>query len=191
MIFVCAVSPLIAISDTLVNAIGLAGALLLVVPLACALTLLVRRWLDDSMLLVATLLITAGLVASVELLMSAWFHDLRESLGVFVALLVANTAIIGRMDDRSRSTAQAWIASTMLCIQIGALLLLLGAAREFVGRGSLLHDAEFLFGPSGRALEINLFSVDLGFLLAMLPPGAFISLGLFMAVRNWYLQRRA
>ena len=191
LFFVCAVCPLIAVSDTIVNAIGVAVALLLVIPLACGVTLAVRRWLDDSMLLVANMLATAGLVAAVDLLMSAWFHDLRESLGVFIPLLVANIALAGRMVDRTRGGLSIWLGSLKLCLEIGALLLLLGTAREFVGRGSLLHDADSLFGPAARALEINLFSVDMGFLLAMLPPGAFISLGLFMAARSWYLQRRA
>jgi electron transport complex protein RnfE len=191
LFFMCAVCPLIAVSDTIVNAIGLSAALLVVVPLACAVTVLVRRWLDDATALVASLLITAGLVACVELLMSAWFHDLRESLGVFVSLLVANIALVGRMLDRARTPSQAWLGSLKLAAEIGALLLFLSIGRELVGRGSLLHDAEFLFGASAGSLEINLFRVDMGFLLAMLPPGAFISLGLFMAARNWYLQRRA
>jgi electron transport complex protein RnfE len=190
LFFMCAVCPLIGVSDTIVNAIGLSAALLLILPFASALTLLVRRWLDDATLLVACMLITAGLVACVELLMSAWFHDLRETLGVFVSLLVANIALVGRMIDRSHTPAQIWLGSVKLSLEISALLLLLGIGRELVGRGSLLHDAAFLFGTPARSLEINLFSVDMGFLLAMLPPGAFISLGLFMAVRNWYLQRR-
>ena len=191
LFFVCAVCPLLAISGTVVNAIGVAAALLLIVPLACALTLLVRRWLDNATLLIANLLITAGLVAATELLMSAWFHDLRVALGVFVSLLAANVALTGRMVDRTRRAVQVWLGSLKLCVEIGAVVLLLGFAREFVGRGSVLHDAHFLLGPWARGVEVNLFSVDMGFLLAMLPPGAFISLGLFMAARNWYLQRRA
>jgi electron transport complex protein RnfE len=75
-----------------------------------------------------------------------------------------------------------------LGVQIALLLLLLGIARELVGRGSIFHDAGNQFGDWARGLQ--LFRADMGFLLAMLPPGAFISLGLLLALRNWLLDRR-
>ena len=72
-----------------------------------------------------------------------------------------------------------------LSLAIAAMLLVLGVARELVGRGSVLHDAGLMFGVWARAFETKVFSVDMGFLLGMLPPGAFISLGLLLALLNW------
>ena len=77
----------------------------------------------------------------------------------------------------------------LIRIGIALTLLALGLARELVGRGSLLNGAGALLGSWAQRLELKVFSVDMGFLLAMLPPGAFISLGLLIAARNWLARR--
>ena len=185
-----ALCPLLAVSDTVVKAVGFSVVVLLLLPLATLLLGIARRWLDETIVLPASLLVTAGLVTAAELLMRAWFHDLGQSFGVFLPLLAVNIVVIDHIQAPDRSRVEAVTRSVRIAVGIALTLLVLGLARELVGRGSLLNGATALLGSWAERLEINVFSVDMGFLLAMLPPGAFISLGLLIAARNWLAERR-
>ncbi|WP_129642767.1 Rnf-Nqr domain containing protein [Peristeroidobacter agariperforans] len=184
-----ALCPLLAVSDTVVKALGFSTLVLVIFPLATLLLSALRRWLADSIVLPASLLVTAGLVTAAELFMRAWFHDLGASFGVFLPLVAVNIVVIDHIQARDVSRGTALIRSVRIALGIALTLIALGFARELVGRGSLLSGAATLFGNWGEHLEIKVFSVDMGFLLAMLPPGAFISLGLLIAVRNWIASR--
>ncbi len=186
-----AVCPLLAMSDTVVDAVGIGVVVLLVVPLATALLLLLRSRLSDETALAASMLTLAALVAGVELLLSAWFSELRTSLTLFVPLIVSNLIVVQHLSARHESFGAAFIGSLRIAIGIAVTLLPLGIARELVGRGSLLNDAGNLLGAWASWAETSVFRVDMGFLLAMLPPGAFISFGLLLAARNWIRQRRS
>lgn len=185
-----ALCPLLAVSDTLVNALGLGLAVMVVVPPATALVAAARSRLDDESALAAGLLVLAGSIGCMELVLRAWFPDLRQSLGVFLPLVLANAVIVGHLQMTRETPRDAIAGSARTSGQIAVTLVLLGILRELVGRGSLLHDAGPTFGAWAAVLEANVFRVDMGFLLAMLPPGAFISLGLLIAARNWLAQRR-
>ena len=186
-----AVCPLLAMSDTVVDAVGIGVVVLIVVPLATALLLLLRSRLSDETALAASMLTLAALVAGVELLLSAWFSELRTSLTLFVPLIVSNLIVVQYLSARHASFAAAFMGSLRIATGIAVTLLPLGIAREQVGRGSLLNDAGNLLGSWASWAETSLFRVDMGFLLAMLPPGAFISFGLLLAARNWIRQRRS
>ncbi len=182
-----ALCPLIAASDTVVNAIGLGLATIIASVLVGATLSILTRWLDDTMRIAATLLILAGILALIERAMLAWFYELRESLGVFLPLIVCNISLI-RLWQQPLDARRAIFDALKLGASIALALLLLGIARELVGRGSLLHGAGHAFGAWFAPAELVVFDVDMGFLLAMLPPGAFISLGLLLALRNWALR---
>lgn len=186
-----ALCPLLAISDTVVKAIGFSVIVLALLPLATLLFGVIRRWLDVTISLAASILIAAGLVAASELLLRAWFHDLGASFSVFLPLLAVNVIVIDHALDAPASLTRALNRSIRIGLGIAITLLALGVARELVGRGSLLNGAGALLGPWAQRLEIKVFSVDMGFLLAMLPPGAFISLALLIAARNWLARRRS
>jgi Na+-translocating ferredoxin:NAD+ oxidoreductase subunit E len=186
-----AVCPLLAMSDTVVDAVGIGLVVLIVVPLATALLLFLRSRLSDETALAASMLALAALVAGVELLLSAWFSELRTSLTLFVPLVVSNLIAIQFLSARHASFGAAFIGSLRIATGIAVTLLPLGIARELVGRGSLLNDAGNLLGAWAGWAETSVFRVDMGFLLAMLPPGAFISFGLLLAARNWIRQRRS
>lgn len=186
-----ALCPLLAVSDTVVKAVGFSVIVLILLPLATLLLGVVRRWLDDTIILPASLLITAGLVTAAELLMRAWFHDLGESFGVFLPLLAVNIVVIDHIKSQTQDRLAALIRSVRIAVGIALTLIALGFARELVGRGSLLNGAGTLLGSWSAGWEVKVFSVDMGFLLAMLPPGAFISLGLLIAARNWLARRHA
>lgn len=185
-----ALCPLLAVSDTVVKAVGFSAVVLILLPLATLLLTAIRRWLDDAIVLPASLLVTSGLVTAAELLMRAFFHDLGQSFGVFLPLLAVNIVVIDHIQTPDRSRAEALARSIRIAIGIALSLLVLGFARELVGRGSLLNGASALLGSWAERMELAVFSVDMGFLLAMLPPGAFISLGLLIAARNWLAQRK-
>lgn len=186
-----ALCPLLAVSDTVVKALGFSVLVLVIFPLATLLLSAIRRWLNDSIILPASLLVTAGLVTAAELFMRAWFHDLGASFGVFLPLLAVNIVVIDLMQTSEVDRGRALIRSVRIAIGVSLTLFALGLARELVGRGSLLSGAATLFGNGGERMEIKVFSVDMGFLLAMLPPGAFISLGLLIAARNWIARRHS
>lgn len=186
-----ALCPLLAVSDTVVKALGFSILVLVIFPLATLLLSAIRRWLDDSIILPASLLVTAGLVTAAELFMRAWFHDLGASFGVFLPLLAVNIVVIDHIQTPEVDRLTALIRSVRIALGIALTLITLGLARELVGRGSLLSGAGMLLGSWAERLEIKVFSVDMGFLLAMLPPGAFISLGLLIAARNWIAKRNS
>jgi electron transport complex protein RnfE len=163
---------------------------LIVVPLATVVLALLRSQLTNETALAATMLTVAALVACLELLMSAWLSELRTALNLFLPLVVSNLIVVHHLQTRHPTPGAAFSGSIRIALGIAITLLPLGIARELVGRGSLLHDAGKLLGAWAGWSEIGVFRVDMGFLLAMLPPGAFIAFGLLLAARNW-LTRRA
>ncbi len=185
--------PLLAVSNTLVNGLGLGLATILVI---CATNVLVsacRRWLHDDFRLPVFVLIIATFVTSVELLCRAFWFDLHLALGIFLPLIVTNCVILGRAEAfASRQRVSAALADGLAHgLGFAAVLIALGGLRELVGQGSLLAGAELLFGPVGRGWSLELVPQSGGLLLAALPPGAFIGLAVLIAARNALTRRRA
>jgi electron transport complex protein RnfE len=187
-ILALSVCPLLAVSDTISNAIGLGVTVLCVLALSQLLGALIVRWLEDEWRLAAMLIVVTGVASGAFLLLRAVFPMLYQALGIFPLLIAANIVVGMQLIAPETSIIRRVIDSVKLGGQIAVLLLILGIARELVGRGSIFHDAGTQFGDWARSLQ--LFRADMGFLLAMLPPGAFISLGLLLALRNWLLDRR-
>jgi electron transport complex protein RnfE len=179
--------PLLAVSGTVVNALGLGLATTLTLVFSNLAVSLVRGVLRPEIRIPAYVLIIASVVTVIQLLMQAWFHDLYRVLGIFIPLIVTNCAIIGRAEafaSRNRPLAAA-VDGLATGLGFCLALVLLGALREIVGRGTLFSQAQLMFGEFGEALQLTLIPEHPGFLLAMLPPGAFIALGLLIAGRNW------
>ena len=176
--------PLLAVTTTLVNGIGLGLATTAVLIGSNVTVSLLRPLLRKEIRIAAFVLIIASLVTTVDLLMHALFFDLHRVLGIFVPLIVTNCAIIGRAEAfASRNDPlRAATDGFMTGLGFAAVLATLGALRELIGQGSLFSQAHMLFGEAGHGLEIQLF--DNGFLLAALPPGAFIVLGFLIAAKN-------
>ncbi|HEX2493802.1 MAG TPA: Rnf-Nqr domain containing protein [Steroidobacter sp.] len=186
-----AMCPLLGVCDTAVNGLGM-GAIVVIVALAgAALFTLVRPLLTEETQFAGAFLTLAGVVACLETLLLAYFYDLQAALGAFTPLVPANVALAGALTAERDARSGALARAAMVGAAAALMLIILGCARELVGRGSLLHDAGLMFGLWARPLEIKVFRVDMGFLLGMLPPGAFISLGLLLALRNWAARRRS
>ena len=162
--------PLLAVTSTFVNGVGLGIATLLVLTFSNALVSLTRRWIQPEIRIPIYVLIIASLVTCTELIFKAWFPTLDRSLGIFIPLIVTNCAIVARAEIfASRNPVGASIADGLgMGAGFALLLMALGAFREIVGHASI---AGFAFA-------------DGGFLLAIVPPGAFFALALAVALKN-------
>ncbi len=179
--------PLLAVTGTVINAIGLGLATTLTLVFSNLAVSLVRGVLRPEIRIPAYVLIIASVVTVIQLMMQAWFHDLYRVLGIFIPLIVTNCAIIGRAEafaSRNRPLP-ALIDGLATGLGFCLALVLLGALREIVGRGTLFSQAQLMFGDVGEMMQLTLIPEHPGFLLAMLPPGAFIGLGLLIAARSW------
>jgi len=118
--------------------------------------------------------------------MNAYFHGLHKILGIFIPLIVTNCAIIGRAEAFAcKNTVDKAMADGFFTgLGFTLALLALGAMRESIGTGMLLDRADLLFGEHARNWSVQIFHDYDGFLLAVLPPGAFIGLGLIIALKN-------
>ena len=179
--------PLLAVTGTVVNAIGLGLATTLTLVFSNLSVSLLRGVLRPEIRIPAYVLIIASVVTVIQLMMQAWFHDLYRVLGIFIPLIVTNCAIIGRAEafaSRNRPLP-ALLDGLATGLGFTLALVLLGAMREIIGHGTLFSQASLMFGDIGEMLQVTLVPDHPGFLLAMLPPGAFIGLGLLIAARNW------
>lgn len=179
--------PLLAVSGTLINGLGLGIATTLVLLGSNMVVSAIRDIVRPEIRIPVFVLIIASLVTTVELVMNAYFHDLYRVLGIFIPLIVTNCAIIGRAEAFASRNNLARSALDGLVMGLGftAVLVILGGMREIVGKGTLFDGAEMLFGEAARDWTIPLLGSDYpGFLLAVLPPGAFLGLGLLIALKN-------
>ncbi|MEO3878776.1 MAG: electron transport complex subunit E [Pseudomonadota bacterium] len=178
--------PLLAVTATVTNALGLGLATLLVLLGSNVAVSLVRNHVASEIRIPVFVLIIASLVTVVQLLMNAYTYDLYLSLGIFIPLIVTNCAIIGRAEAFASKNAvlPSAIDAIMMGLGFMLVLLVLGAMREILGQGTLFDGADLLLGDWAKVLRIELFQLDSQFLLALLPPGAFLGMGLLIALKN-------
>ena len=175
--------PLLAVTTTFVNGLGLGLATLMVLTFSNVLVSATRRWIRPEIRIPMYVLIISSLVTAIELIFLAYFPALSRSLGIFIPLIVTNCAIVARAEVfASRNAVGAsFVDGVAMGSGFALLLCAIGAFRELIGHGSVLSRLDMLFG--GEPMS-GLVIVDGGFLLAILPPGAFISLALFVAGKN-------
>lgn len=178
--------PLLAVTNTTINGLGLGLATIATLIASNGLVSALRHNVPDEARLPVFMLIIASIVTIIELSMNAWFHELYLILGIFIPLIVTNCAIIGRAEAfASRNeVGPALVDGLMMGLGFTAVLVLLGSMREVIGQGTLLSEAHLMFGEAAKNLTIVVFEDYRGFLVALLPPGAFIGLGLIVALKN-------
>ena len=183
--------PLLAVTGTVVNALGLGLATTLVLFSSNLSISLIRNYVRDSVRLPAFVMIIASLVTCAELLMQAFTYELYEILGIFIPLIVTNCAILGRADAYAckNPVLPAAIDGLMMGLGFTVVLLLLGAMRELIGQGTLFTGMNLIFGEMALAWELRVFTDYPNFLFAILPPGAFVGMGLIIAAKNIIDQR--
>lgn len=178
--------PLLAVTGTVINGLGLGLATMLTLVLSNSVVSIIRHWVRPEVRVPVFVMIIASIVTTIELSMNAWFFELYKVLGIFIPLIVTNCGILARAE--AYASKNRVLPSAMDGFMMGAgfmlVLVILGAMRELIGRGTLLADAHIMFGEVARNWTIVLVEDYSGFLLAILPPGAFIGLGLIIAVKN-------
>lgn len=181
--------PLLAVTGTFVNGLGLGIATLAVLTLSNVLVSATRRFIRSEIRIPMYVLIISSLVTCIELLFLAYFPALGRSLGIFIPLIVTNCAIVARAEvfASKNPVVDSMVDGLSMGAGFALLLCAIGAFRELVGHGSILSRLDMLFG--GDTMP-GLVLVDGGFLLAILPPGAFFSLALFVAAKNEFDRRR-
>jgi electron transport complex protein RnfE len=179
--------PLLAVTSTVVNGLGLGIATLITLVLSNSIVSSIRGFVRSEVRLPVFVLIIASVVTIIELGIKAMFYDLYLVLGIFIPLIVTNCAIIGRAEGFASRNPVAPAALDGLMMGLGFLtvLVLLGGMREIIGFGTLFAHAELMFGDSARAWMIQINPDYPGFLLAVLPPGAFFGLALLIVAKNW------
>ncbi|WP_417617035.1 electron transport complex subunit E [Oceanisphaera sp.] len=187
LVQVLGLCPVLAVTSTVTNAMGLGIATLLVLVGSNVSVSLVRQWVPNEVRIPIYVMIIASLVTCVQLLMNAYTYGLYQSLGIFIPLIVTNCVIIGRAEAfaSKNSAPLAALDGLMMGLGFTAVLLVLGGLRELLGQGTLFDGAELLLGDWASSLRLDVLHLDNGFLLAILPPGAFIGLGLMIAAKNW------
>lgn len=178
--------PLMAVTATAINGLGLGVATMFTLILTNMIVSLIRNYLKTEVRIPMFVLIIASVVTMVELLMNAYLHDLYRVLGIFVPLIVTNCAVIGRAEvfASKRSVPHSILDGFSMGLGFTVVLLLLGAFREALGYGTIFRQADLMFGEAAKHMVITVADHYDGFLFAILPPGAFMGLAVLIAVKN-------
>lgn len=186
MVQLLGLCPLLAVSGTVVNALGLGLATTMVLILSNTSVSLIRNVVSDTVRLPTFVMIIASAVTCIELLMQAFAYELFLILGIFLPLITTNCVILGRADGFAAKNAlgPSMYDGFIMGVGFAAVLVVLGGLRELTGTGALFANMDLLFGPAAADWKLVVFPNYQPFLLAILPPGAFIFTGLIIAVKN-------
>jgi Na+-translocating ferredoxin:NAD+ oxidoreductase subunit E len=178
--------PLLAVTSSAINGLGLGIATTFVLIGSNLSVSLVRQHIPQEIRIPIFVMLIASFVTNIQLLMNAFTYELYLVLGIFIPLIVTNCAIIGRAEafaSRNRPLA-SFIDGLSQGAGFTLVLFLLGAFRELIGQGTLFAGAELLFGEWAKNITLQFYLTEQKFLFAILPPGAFIGLGLLIAIKN-------
>ena len=183
--------PLLAVSSSVVNGASLGLATAVVMALSGAAIAPIREFVPNEARIPVFILIIAVLVTVVQYIMNAYMYSLYVVLGIFIPLIVTNCIVLARVEAFASKNPPLQSALDGFAMGLGltAVLTVLGGIREIFGRGTLLNGIDMVFGEAAKSWVITVVPNYHGFLLAILPPGAFITLGILIAAKNWLNQR--
>ncbi|MBK5964526.1 electron transport complex subunit RsxE [Thiocystis minor] len=178
-----ALCPTLAVTGTATNGLGMGLATTAVLLVSNVLISLIRDLVTPEVRIPVYIVVIATLVTLVDLGLNAYAHELHKVLGLFIALIVVNCAILGRAEAfaSKNPVSSAALDGLMMGLGFTAILVVLGGVREIVGSGTLFAGASLLLGQAMSFLELTLIPDYRGFLLAILPPGGFLALGFLLA----------
>jgi len=178
--------PLLAVSSTAINGLGLGIATMATLLMTNIIVASIRRWIKNEIRIPMFVLIIACVVTVIELLMNAHLHELYLILGIFVPLIVTNCAIIGRAEAYASKNKVFYSALDGFMVGFGFTLVLvfLGVIREVIGYGTIFRNADLLLGQWASILTVTMIEDYRGLLFAILPPGAFMGLAVIVALKN-------
>lgn len=179
--------PILAVSSSVVNAVSLGLATMLVMTLSGAAIAPIRQLVPNEARIPVFILIIAVLVTVVQFTMNAYMYNLYVVLGIFIPLIVTNCIVLARIESFASKNPMLESALDGFAMGLGltAVLAVLGGIREIFGHGTLLSGIDMVFGETAKSWVITVVPNYHGFLLAILPPGAFITLGMLIAAKNW------
>ncbi len=178
--------PLLAVSGTVANALGLGIATMLVLITSNLVVSLIRDYVRNEIRIPVFVVIIAVSVTLIKILMQAYFYDLYLIIGLFVALITTNCVIIARAEAfaSKNNVLNSMADGFFMGLGFTIILVVLGALREIISYGTLFQQMHLLFGEGASWLKITLIENYDGFLLTILPPGAFLGLGFIIALKN-------
>jgi electron transport complex protein RnfE len=178
--------PTLAVTTSVVNGLGLGIATALVMAASNASVSPIRKFIPTEIRVPVFILIIASLVTIIDFSIHAYIHPLYKALGIFIPLIVTNCIVLARVESfaAKNETTPSFFDGLFMGLGLALVLALLGGMREFFGKGTLFSGIDLIFGQSTSNLVIHFFSNYNGFLLAILPPGAFIGLACLIALKN-------
>ncbi len=179
--------PLLAISSSVINGLSLGLATTLVMAASSGAVSGVRNFVPNEIRIPVFVLIIAALVTVIDLAMNAFVHPLYLVLGIFIPLITTNCIVLARADAFAAKNRPLHSVIDAVAMGLGLTLVLvvLGAIRELAGQGTLFSGIDLVFGAEAKQFVLHVLPGYQGFLLAILPPGAFLALGLLIAANNW------
>jgi electron transport complex protein RnfE len=184
--------PTLAVTTTVVNGLSLGLATVIVMIVANASISPIRRFIPDEIRVPIFILVIAASVTVIDLAIHAYAEPLYKALGIFIPLIVTNCIVLARVESFASKNPILPSLYDGLFMGIGLcfVLVLLGGMREFLGKGTLFSGLDLILGQSYKDMGVEFFSNYEGFLLAVLPPGAFLGLALLIALTNWIDQKK-
>ncbi len=186
LVQVLGLCPTLAVTTSAANALGMGLSTMLVLTLSNLGISIFRRWIPNEIRIPIYVLLIAAIVTCLQLLMNAYTYALYQSLGIFIALIVTNCIVAGRAEAfaSQNSPIKSAFDGFVMGMGFALTLFILGSIREILGQGTLFAGADILLGSWASALRIDIYHSDNTFLLAILPPGAFLVLGCMIALKN-------
>ena len=178
-----ALCPVLAVTSSATNGLGMGLASTAVLVMSNLLVSSIRQWVSPAVRIPVYITLIATLVTLVDMALNAWVHELYKVLGLFIALIVVNCAILGRAESFASKNSPIPVMFDGLMMGLGftLALVILGGVREVMGSGTLFASASLLLGKSFAFMELTLIPNYKGFLLMILPPGGFMALGFLLA----------
>ncbi|EIJ41252.1 electron transport complex, RnfABCDGE type, E subunit [Beggiatoa alba B18LD] len=187
-----ALCPALAVTTTATNGLGMGLSTLLVLVLTNLVIALVRDIVTPEVRIPVFIVLIAAVVTIIDMCINAFLHDLYKVLGLFIPLIVTNCVILGRAESfASRNSIPASIVDGFaMGLGFTIMLTIMGGIREIIGSGTLFAQASSLLGQSFHFLEMTIIPDYKGYLLMILPPGAFIVMGFLIAAKRVWESRR-
>ncbi len=185
--------PTMAVTSTATNGLGMGLATTAVLVASNMLISSIRHAVSEEVRIPVYIVIIATLVTLVDVSINAWAHDLYKVLGLYIALIVANCAVLGRAEAYAAKNPilPSGMDGLMMGLGFTFALTTIGAVREILGTGTLFADAHLLLGPAFSFMELKLIPDYKGFLLMILPPGGFLAVGFLIAAKRIIDRRSA
>lgn len=178
--------PTLAVTTSMINGLSLGIATAIVMAVSNASVSPIRKFIPTEIRVPVFILIIASLVTIIDFSIHAFIQPLYKALGIFIPLIVTNCIVLARVESfaAKNETTPSFYDGLFMGLGLAMVLTLLGGLREFFGKGTLLSGIDLILGPSSSNLVLHFFGDYNGFLLAILPPGAFIGLACLIALKN-------